>query len=506
MPVVNSQPAQPLSPAHITTPSTIDRWITTILLVYISTLPLLVFGKEIAVTSPLISTIDVLSSGKMIDFYTYIKLVWTIVVTLTCVGLFFINLLIKKTMIQPSFLNLFIILFIIVIFISTLTSETIHLSLIGTFNRSTGAIAWICYIALFFVAMQLRYPKKYVTFIMYGLMPTVVINFFLLTLHFYHVNILSLPFVTSILTSTLPDSFVLPATFTLFGTMDQLTYLSGFFAMTAVSYLIWALTSSSKTINLAGSLFAALSTLIIFLTTSTSGFFTLLICLPFLLFIGFKLKPLKQGKFVISIFIGLLAPIFILFMFNDARIFHESFGSISTLTAPTETSASLGSPTDEAWNDLPILAPSDIGPASGRKYIWDHTLALMDGHYLFGYGLDTFMYRFPHFNEEARANFNSEQTIVDHTYNIFIEMYYSLGVAGLVLFVLFTIYLINLLLATISQQLWPATILSIFSFAFIVQGFFNGSFIATSALAILFVGISTKLMNDHESRFYTNDY
>ena len=53
---------------------------------------------------------------------------------------------------------------------------------------------------------------------------------------------------------------------------------------------------------------------------------------------------------------------------------------------------------------LPELPESGWGPGTGRIYIWEKTLKLVKERPLFGYGLDTLMYNFPHDNIEARAN------------------------------------------------------------------------------------------------------
>ena len=126
----------------------IDRWIFGLLLLFIATMPLIIFGRFEYVVSPTISDISLLESGYKIEFFSHYKFFWTLLITAIVLMLFIYKLFFKQATLSKTYLNLFLVLFIIAIGVSTVFSNSVHIALYGLYNRSDGAIAWICYVVL----------------------------------------------------------------------------------------------------------------------------------------------------------------------------------------------------------------------------------------------------------------------------------------------------------------------------------------------------------------------
>ena len=155
--------------------------------------------------------------------------------------------------IKKTWLNYVLGVFAIAIIVSTIFSPNISIAINGMYNRSDGAISWICYIALMFIAMNICYPKNVINYIMYMLMPFVYINLFIITTNFYGKDLLQNDIVSRIVMSTLPEGSSLGENSQLLGTLNQWNYMSGMFAMMTVMYLAWAVTSKKSSKKLSNS-------------------------------------------------------------------------------------------------------------------------------------------------------------------------------------------------------------------------------------------------------------
>lgn len=469
----------------------IDRWIFRLLLLFIATMPLIIFGRFEYVVSPTISDISLFESGYKIEFFSHYKFFWTLLITAIVLMLFIYKLFFKQATISKTYLNLFAVLFIIAIGVSTTFSNSVHIALYGLYNRSDGAISWICYIVLFFIALQIRYPRHFFHAIMYAFIPFTLLNFFIMIMNFYDHDLFQNKTVYNFLVYGLPNLFSPNSDSQLLGTLDQWNYLSGMFAMVMVMYFVWALTAKGKFHVIVGSLIASLAMLIVFLSTSTSGFLTVIACTPFILWIIIKQKNKRHTALVLSIFFIICTPIYFLWNEKEPRIYQESFGLVEKLFASgeqqiTETKA------DDTTSDgyLPVLPESSISGGSGRVYIWEKTIDLIRERPLTGYGMDTIMYNFPHYNIDARAGLLSEHTIVDKPHNVYLATFYGFGGIGFICFIFLALFTVFTLIRSIYLQNWVTTALAMFSFAYFIQAFFNDSLVAMTALAFLFIGIS----------------
>ena len=266
----------------------IDKWIFRLLLLLLGVMPLIVLANVEEVISPLISNVDVLSSGTKGDLFTHYKALFLLVITIIVSGMFLTKIFFMNGTVKKTFLNYVLGAFVIVIVVSTVLSPNITTALNGQYNRSEGAIIWLCYIALVFVAMNIEYPKKVITYIMYAMMPVVYINLYIMTMNFYGNDLLQKEWLQKLVSIALPEGASISANSQLLGTLNQWNYMSGMFAMMTVMYLAWAVIAKKWYESVIGVITASAAVAIMLMATSTNGFLTLVCVLPFILWLAIK--------------------------------------------------------------------------------------------------------------------------------------------------------------------------------------------------------------------------
>lgn len=470
---------------------TIDRWIYRTLLLFIGTMPLIIFGRFEYVTSPLISDESLLSSGYKVEFFTHYKFMWTVLITAFIMLLFIWKVISKNALIYPTKFNWLIIVFISAIIVSTLFSDTVNIALYGNYDRSDGAIIWLCYVLLIFIALNIELPKSFINHVMYTLMPFVVINFIMITFNYYGKDFLTFDWFYNALTFGVPDLFSTNEGALILGTLNQWNFMSGMFSMVVVGYFAWALSSSSKVNAALGTIMAILSMLIVLLSVSNSGFLTFTLCLVALVWIGIK-RGWKRSAFVFGTFFAVVTPIFIIWSNETPRIDNESIGGLVGLFS---ISGGTGEVDEEKLEEgfLPVLPEPGIAAGSGRLYIWVKTFDLIKERPLLGYGMDTILYHFPHNNIDARAGLRSEIVLVDKPHNTYLGVWYGAGIVALLCFVTILGSTIVMLFNSIRKADYGLTVLLLFTLAYFIQACFNDSLPSMTALAFLLFGFAANV-------------
>lgn len=481
------------------TPEKIDRVIYSLLIIFIATMPLIVFGRFEYVTSPLITHEGLLDSGYKVEMFSHYKFFWTLMITAICFMLLIIKFFIVKTAIKPRILHVWISIFSGALLASTIFSPSIHIAMYGLYNRSDGAISWLCYALLLFIALQIQLHKNVLNHVLIALLPFTSLNLFIFTMNFYGHDLLTFSFFKQALMMNLPKLFDINDSAQILGTLDQWNYLSGMFAMVTVLYLSWALTTQNKKFMIMGSIAAAMATLIVFLSISTSGFLTLIVCTPILLLIVFQTKQWKQTAIVGAIYLIICTTFFIVWNEKQPRMYQESFGTVINLILPSDDETLVNEPILQDGY-LPILPEPSISGGSGRIYIWQKTWDLIKERPVVGYGMDTLAYNFPHNNIDARAGIRTENVIVDKPHNVFLGVFYGTGIVGFTCFVLLALYTTFILIRSIFEKQWVVTTFSFFSFAYFIQGIFNDSLVAMTALAFLMIGLSVNQLQAYKQK------
>lgn len=475
--------------------ASIDKWIFRLFLVLLGVMPLVVSAHTEEVISPLISNVDVLSSGVKGELFTHYKALIVLFVTIIAAILFLIKIFFMDGTIRKTILNYVLVAFVITIIASTIASPNISIALSGQYNRSDGAISWLCYVALMFIAMNIEYSKNFIRLIMYTMMPFVYINLFIITMNFYGKDLLqNYTWVQNLVSVTLPEGSSLSEGSQLLGTLNQWNYMSGMFAMMTVMYLAWAVTSKSWIEVILGAVTASIAILVMFMSFSTSGFLTVLVALPLLVIIVFRLEKKKQYLAAIAIFLIVTIPIFHNLAIKNEKIWNESFGVLLNNNPyhPESIGLLFNHNTVYASNqsfELPELPESSFSAGTGRLYIWEKTIGILKNRPLLGYGADSLTYNFPHYNIDARSGMADENTIVDKPHNLYVGILYGYGIVGLVAIALILVGVIFYLAIATFKSSSTIFILGLTSMAYFVQSMFNDSLPGTSGVAFIFIGM-----------------
>ncbi|RTQ93150.1 O-antigen ligase family protein [Lysinibacillus telephonicus] len=480
----------------------VDKWIFRLFLILIGFMPLIVLGHTKDVISPLVSDVSLLTSGTKGDLFTYYKAFLVLLVTiiaglLLLIKIFFMNGKIKKTI-----LNYFLGIFTFAIVMSTIFSPNISIALSGQYNRNDGAISWLCYIALMFIAMNINYPKKAVNYIMFSLYPFVFINLYIITMNFTGNDLMQNKWVQTLVSIALPDGSSFSAGSQIVGTLNQWNYMSGMFAILTVMFLVWAIVEGTWIKSIISVIVATLSITVMFMSISTSGFVTLLVMVPIIIVSVIKAVNKIKGTVILALFLLISASVLHVLASENSRVWDESLGfliknnpyleeqAFSKITSSFE----LGYMNEVSAADnsfvLPVLPERGVSAGTGRLYIWEKTIDVFKDRPIFGYGLDSLMYNFPHFNIDARSGNWDENIITDKPHNIFLGILYGTGLVGFIGFLLLFVSVVVYSVTNLFKKIYIQNIVLVAAvLAYFVQSMFNDSLPGTSAIAWILIGM-----------------
>lgn len=427
----------------------IDKWIFRLFLLLIGFMPLVVIGHIKEVVSPLISTTEILSSGIKGDVFTHYKSLLLLTITVISVILFLAKIFFMDGTLKKTILNYFLGIFAGVIIISTIFSPNITIALTGLHDRSDGAVSWLCYLTLMFIAININYPKKAIQTIVYAFSPLIIINLFLTTMSFLGKDLIQVGWIQNGISIFLPEGVSPGEGSFLLGTLNHGNYLSGMFAIITVMSLTAAILNKDTIHKITFSVMSLLTVLIVFMSLSTSGFVTMICIMPFFLWLLIKLDKKIFSTIIFLIFIAFSTISIHTLATHNSKVWDETFGFFVNSNPYGEVknvpvsinnnainSTILGSKvyaSDSSFK-LPVIPETGVGGGSGRLYIWGYVFDLVQERPLLGYGLDSLMYNFPHNNIDARANLETENVIVDKPHNMYFGVLYGTGILGFIAF------------------------------------------------------------------------
>lgn len=482
----------------------VDKWIFGLLLIVIGFLPLIVMASVVEVQSPLVTNVSALTSGTKGDLFTHYKALTVIVITVLAGIMFIAKILFMNGEIRKTKLNYAVGAFAVAIVLSTIFSPNISIALHGQYNRSDGALSWLCYLALFFIAMNIDYPKKVLNYILYSLYPFVIVNLFIITMNFYGNDLLQKAAVKKIVTSFLPAGANIGEDSILVGTLNQWNYMSGMFAIMTVLFLTAAALEKNLGRAIGHLIIAVMSIAIVLMSISTSGFLTICVMMVIVLLAAFKSGKKVQSLMMIAVFVVATTPVFHVLASKDAQVWTESVGFMLKSNPyvkdePAPAVTGMNSKVKFDWMakayaaekfELPVLPKSSISAGTGRIYIWEKAIELVKERPILGYGLDSFSYNFPHYNIDSRAGISSENRIIDKPHSMYVGWLYGTGIVGfLCAIALVTLSLSISIKAAIKQNESIIWILGIAWVAYLLQALFNDSLPSTSAVMWTIVGI-----------------
>ncbi|KGR90050.1 hypothetical protein CD30_13830 [Ureibacillus massiliensis 4400831 = CIP 108448 = CCUG 49529] len=494
---------------------TVDKWIFRLFLVLIGFMPLIVLGHVEEVVSPLVSDTPLLNSGIKGDLFTHYKSVVTITITVMTSLLLLAKIFFMGGTIRKTILNYFIGGMTLIIVVSTILSPTITIAANGLYNRSDGAFTWICYMALLFIAINVQYPKKAVHYIIYSLYPFILINFFITTMNFSGNDLLNYNITRAIISLFLPEGTNISGGSILLGTLNHFNYMSGTFIIMSMICIVWVLIDTNKIRKIINFIIALIAMATMLMAMSASGFVTFICITPLLIWIAIKSCKKVTSFIYLALFYCITAIIIHILASINPEAWDESIGffgleGLYSMEQPESVSYNgndygldlLGSTVHASDGEftLPVLPESAWSAGTGRVYIWEETLKLVQERPLFGYGLDSLVYHFPHNNLEARGNL-AMVTIVDKPHSLYVGTLFGTGILGLVGFlgiVILTAWVAVREIFKFNTEKILLLPLCIAWIAFLIQSFINDSLPGTTGMMFTIIGIVMGILYSKE--------
>ncbi|WP_391120044.1 O-antigen ligase family protein [Psychrobacillus sp. L3] len=502
----------------------VDRMIFWLFLGALTLVPLVIGAKANLFVSPLVSGNGITSSGYQLDFFTYFKFVFLIIFTVSSLMLFLYKTLFLNYKIKMNLVSFSLLAFLVALTLSVLLAEYKSIALWGLYDRYDGALTFICYAVLMFIALHITYPKNTLNKLVYALYPFVWINVLISLLNLYGINILQNAAFKKVFTVFLMDESNINEWSVLTGTLNQWNYMSGYSAVMAIIFLTLVVFYGSikvRIINLLTSI-AAFSTILA--SISTSGFVSLIGMMLLLITLIFLKQNRKKAFFWLMSFLLLASFSTVMLAKQNPTVWTESFGffvktnpfahvegaaqhylfdqnkaSASEVEGAAQHHLFVQNKASASDNELklPELPERSISGGSGRIYIWENMIPLIKKRPLFGYGLDTLTYHFPQNDINKRDGFWDENTIVDKPHNLYIGILYGTGLLGLLCFIAFVIiYTLNLSKYVIKDMHSPIIwALALGWGSFLIQALFNDSVIGATFVPLLATSIAYAISN-----------
>lgn len=148
--------------------------------------------------------------------------------------------------------------------------------------------------------------------------------------------------------------------------------------------------------------------------------------------------------------------------------------------------------------DLFALPDPGWAPGTGRLYIWEETVKLIQERPFWGYGLDTLAFYFPQNDVNMIANMWEYGVLVTKPHNFYLALAYGSGVPALmVLLSLFMLHFYHsgryLLTAPRNKNLAQPAAVFLFFCAFAVQWLFNDAVLGSASIFWIITGIGVSL-------------
>ncbi|SEM89032.1 O-Antigen ligase [Paenisporosarcina quisquiliarum] len=483
----------------------IDRVIFGLFLGALTLIPLAIGAKSKLFISPVVSGAGIMASGYQLDFFTYFKFILLLFFTISTLILFLYKILFLNYQLKWNLISSSIVVFVIALILSLVFAEYKSIALWGLANRHDGAMTFLSYAVLMFIALNITYPKKALHKLVYTLYPFVWINVIISLLNLYGINIIRNDTFHKLFTIFLMDEMTISEGSVLTGTLNQWNYMSGYSAVMAIIFLTLAVfkgTVKLRVVNLLTAI-AAFSTILS--SISTSGFISLLIMILFLVVLIFIKENKKKSiiwlaGFIVIAFVstGILSK-------HNPQVWTESFGFITGTNPFVQVEGVLqqsiietskASAADSELN-LPNLPERTLSGGSGRVYIWNNMVPLIKEKPLFGYGLDTLTYHFPQNDINKRDGFMDENVIIDKPHNLYIGILYGTGFLGfLSLMSILINYTFKLGKLVFKERLSPIILAFILGWgAFLIQAVFNDSVIGATIVPLLATTIVCAISN-----------
>lgn len=465
------------------------------LLLSVAVTPLIILNHTMQFVGPVVDNASI-TTGLKTNFYTYYKFLFLAILTVILLVIFLYKVVIVGYRLTNVKLNLLYWALGLLFAFSAVVANHKSIALFGLYDRYDGTLTYLCYITLFYIAANISIEQnKYVWFV-YALAPVVVINTILGLLSFYGFDVLKYSWLQSILFFDMPEGYSINTDSNLMSTLNNRNFMSGFAAMMASTFLCLALLSKNNLTKAIHFLLSIMSFTLVIFSLSSNGFLTMFVMLPILLVMVLLMKNKAMPMLMLGAYIVIGALLLSIFGAHNPNVWAESFGVYGKETGKiTKTiEEEEGNYEQVGWLTLP---KAGVAPGSGRLYIWDRTITMIQEQPVLGYGLDTIAFEFPQDDVKKQAGLNTYKIIVDKPHNMYLGIAYGSGVFALLAFLIIIAFLSYHYVKMIWQKrgqldsVYYGGLAAIFIglLAFLFQHLFNDSLLGPTNIMWVFIGI-----------------
>ncbi|MCC0655738.1 O-antigen ligase family protein [Clostridioides sp. ES-S-0123-01] len=521
----------------------VDKIILFILLFMMCIIPIITHGYTSTNYSP-IFTLTLYSSGERVEIFNFYKTTILYLGTVVVFGLFMYKILILKEELIQRKISIILFILAIGVILSVIFSDYKDIALFGNPDRFEGALAWFCYIVIFFVLYNIKINIRDFKLFYLGLFPFLIVNLFLGLAQFFGVNVLESKILTFII-----GGGNLSGTF--WTTLYHFNLMSGIASVifsASLVYMLFEKDIKKKIIPLIGSI---ISFIIVLVSNSISGFLASILLFPIILVLAWRFVDKKElciwtiimvvinfiiytildkynpnvyqetfsifGKLnqVSVLILPMLIISFILLIvimkfvnkkkfFNFVMIFSVLIVSIGLLFFSDRLNKENSILENNPSSNIVKIEDSKVfqavnGMSTDRLNIWTKVMHFINENPIFGNGFDTFPYKF--ISTDKNGALSTYGEVIDKPHSWYMSVAYGSGVIGL-------LGLIGVILYLIKQSFYRCVdknndkflyIFFIGFLAYVIQGFFNDSLAGTSIICWVFAGLTVNRIFERKS-------
>lgn len=513
----------------------IDKQIIFILLAMLCIIPIITYKYISTSYSPIFMN-NFYATGTKVDVFNFYKAALLYLGTGAIFALFMYKTMILKENIRQGKLNIIMLVLGVGIILSLVLSQYKDIALMGNFDRHEGALAWFCYLTIFFTLYNIKIEEKYFKIFYFVLVPFLIINVVLAVVKLFGYDLLK----NSIVQMLIGGNGDLTGQF--FTTLYHYNFGSGIAAVifsTSFMYLLLEKDTKKKIVLLVLSVLAFAMNIALI---SNGGFITIVALVPIIIVLGCRFNDKKSvltwtailfvlnaityfilnnsnpmvydesmavfaklnslSALAIPAIILLFIAILVMMKFvNKKKFFNYSLGIviICIITSATFYSYNLNKQRDMLAKNpqANIVKVQDSSLfkkvneiSTDRLNIWTKTIDLINDKPIVGHGFDTFPYVF--ISNDDNGGLSTYGEIIDKPHNWYLSVAYGSGLIGLVGLLGIIIYILKGAFYKCVDKVDDKYIyiFVIGTIAYAVQGMFNDSLVGSSIIFWIFAGLS----------------
>ncbi|MCJ0438391.1 hypothetical protein J0W85_16810, partial [Clostridioides difficile] len=295
----------------------VDKIILFILLAMMCVIPMIVHSYDFTNYSP-IFTLSIYSSGQRIEIFNFYKTAVLYLGTVIVFLFFMYKIVFLKEELKNRKINILLLILTIGVIFSVIVSDYKDIALFGNVDRFEGALAWFCYIIIFFVLYNIKIDVKNFKLFYFGLFPFLIINLFLGLFELFGINILDYKIIKLIL-----GGGELSGTF--WTTLYHYNFMSGIASVIFGVSLLYMLLEKNTKLKMWILLGEVISFTMILTSTSSSGFITMIILIPIILILAWRFADKKDLYLWTGVTFIINLIIYVVLNSFNSTIYEESF-------------------------------------------------------------------------------------------------------------------------------------------------------------------------------------